>query len=243
MNVNTLIRKCRINDHQLTKLRLSGVGDISGSTPIGPEATAALAAALRHNNKCTEMDFSGNEASDVGAHQIAQALSTNTSLTSLDLSWSEIGHRGASSIAKFLGGYSDGVKSVHGVDAIVLNSGRGWGNSTLTYLNLGCNKLGDRGAVALAPALAQLVINQSRRRRKQGNSVAAASSEACDYGYRASMLAYLDLRSNGIGALGAATLAAAIARNNTLTTLDMQGNRFETHPTRTSSLTALNLIA
>ena len=220
--------KLQRNDEKIQKLRLSGVGDITGRSPMGSNAAKQLAAALRHNERCTEMDFSGNEASDTGAHHLAQALSTNVTLTSLDLSWSEIGFKGAESLSRYLGGYVSSDRT-RGVDSIVRNSGRGWGNSTLTYLNLGCNKLGDRGAVAIAPALAQLAMNHVRtiRESPKDGDISPATKVfdiTTTYSYRASMLSFLDLRGNGIGPLGAAALAAAIARNHTLTSLDMQGN-------------------
>ncbi|XP_068744276.1 NLR family CARD domain-containing protein 3-like [Montipora capricornis] len=97
-------------------------------------------------------------------------------------------------------------------------------NSTLTYLNLSDNEIGDSGAGALAKAMERnstLTFLDLCISGKIGDSGAAALAKAMELN---SSLTELHLGYNEIGDSGAGALAKAMERNSTLTKLSLFGN-------------------
>ncbi|CAH3146477.1 unnamed protein product [Porites evermanni] len=96
-------------------------------------------------------------------------------------------------------------------------------NSSLTYLNFGCNTISDASATSLSHALAvnssltELVLEESLL----CDSGAASLSQALAVN---SSLTNLNLRVNRIGDSGAESLSKALAVNSSLTNLDLSEN-------------------
>ncbi|KAI9020313.1 hypothetical protein DFJ74DRAFT_672827 [Hyaloraphidium curvatum] len=92
-----------------------------------------------------------------------------------------------------------------------------------TELDAGSERIGDRGARALAQALAENSTLTSLRLRNQGLGPegARALAEALR---KNSTLAILGLQDNGIGDSGASALAGALLKNSALTKLHLEGN-------------------
>ena len=141
----------------------------------------------------TEVDLSSAEICNVGAVVISMVLEKNSSLTHLDLSFNDIEHDVASSLSCY---------------------------SSLTFLNLEGNCIGDSGASSLSKALkaksSLTDLNLSY------NRISDAGASFLSQALKAnSSLTNLNLSINSIGDAGASSLSKALQANSSLTNLNL----------------------
>lgn len=168
-----------------------------GYNSIGDKLMVDIIKALVNFTKLTTLDLQLNDIKSAGGLAIANLLSLNSSITSLDLEQNDIEKQSAIEIAKILN------------------------KSSLTYLNLGYNYIGDVAATEFATAL-------------ESNT----------------KLISLDLSSNSITDDGAISFSEMIKYNSTLTSLSLAHNKIRDvgcysllEPLRiNTSLTLLNLV-
>jgi NLR family CARD domain-containing protein 3 len=96
-------------------------------------------------------------------------------------------------------------------------------NTTLTELNLRCNRIGDNGAAAIGRALTQ---NQTLTAIwLEGNQISDDGATALATALTENTtLTHLYLYKNGIGPVGAAAMADTLGQNTCLSELDLGGN-------------------
>lgn len=171
----------------LVNLRFNHVGDrgaaalaevLRGSTTLAlvdlvsnmvtSSGAAALGTALEHNTALTHLNLESNLIEDAGAAALAAALRRNSTLVYLNVNDAGIGDAGAAALAEGLranralrvvhlgwnGIGSDGTIAL--AEALPLNEG------TVTHLDLTDNRIGDRGAKALAMALVDTRVHLAK---------------------------------------------------------------------------------
>jgi Ran GTPase-activating protein (RanGAP) involved in mRNA processing and transport len=170
---------------------------------VGEEGAGAIAAALEHNSTLQWLECGAGSVGDGGCRFLAQMAERNTSLTRLDLHHNHLGDGGAFSIGAALAR-----------------------NTTLRNLDLSGNSF---SSVGLASLFAGLDANTTLRllnlaQNAEGEGVQDAMSLAS----LASLLepsrlplTHLDLSHNFIDLQAIDRLARGLARNRTLTRLDL----------------------
>lgn len=221
-----------------------------GNTDLEDEGLAHIAGVLsKSRGGVSELDVSWNRVALAGALALAAALQAagGCPLVELSLENNNLGDAGAVALAQALMKKSKAVhKDVDEVSATlrVLNlagngiglagavslAGAVCGAAGLWELELGRNRLGPRGAAALAAALAEpeaslktlgLAVN---RVADEGAKALAQGLAARPVGCPSPALA-LNLRSNLIGDAGVAALGQSLASGAPFTTLHLDYNR------------------
>lgn len=168
---------------------------------INDKVLAAIMEGLAHNKTITHLDLSHNEITARGVRLLCKSLGPESVLMSLDLSDNQI--------------HSDGGKYL----GRMLRR-----NLSLIDVSLRLNAIDERGARLLV---------EGARRCESLTSLNLASNEVCGDGVTAlaeclrdsdSHMLAVDLSNNRVGDDDAATLAAAVRENTSLTSCDMRGN-------------------
>ena len=161
---------------------------------VGEMALNALARLMKHSKSIREYHLWNLNIQDVGVAMICDALDGNDVIEDLSLESNDFAVEGARTLGRFL------------------KSGQ---NKTLSSLNLGFNRLGDEGVVALVDGLKS---NGSLRKLFIGDcnisdDGAIALASLLEHG---SHLKDLFLQGNGIGEAGLMAVANALKRNQSL---------------------------
>eukprot|EP00667_Euglena_gracilis_P030186 EG_transcript_41433 len=132
---------------------------------IGPEGAKALAEALRTNATLREVNLSCNGIGDKGTVALAMALRTNSVVQKVNVWDNHIGPEGAKALAEALPPAAPTLPLPpgQGEEGGTKNTKTNCGprqpqfmalrmNATLREVDLGCNRIGDEGTVALAMA-------------------------------------------------------------------------------------------
>jgi hypothetical protein len=218
-----------LSGNYLCGIRTDSYGDQHGTYTA--EGITAITDALRVNGGLTKLSLAENELGEEGTKAIGEALEQNKTLKELDIS--KFPHRGSGSN---IGG-SAGAKHVAKMLGV---------NGALTTLNLSSNEIGghwDRskqqmvstpeGPKAIADAL---LVNGGL------TALDLSSNDLKDEGVRAvceaiqsnkeTKLASLNFKDNGIGPVGANTLAAMVAVTGALTVTNLLGNQLDEASTK-----------
>jgi len=191
---------------------------------LGHDACGALQVLLNSSFPLKRIVLAGNRLGKRGAIDLADALARRKSLVDLDLSDNLIGDKGLQCITDKLGELKSNMRTFD-----VTNCDLGAGaaaplmrlldrQADLEVLNLGSNKLGDKGLNAIAPALEAHValreVDLSENQIKSGGVVAkwiASNAEARQgFGINA-FLERLNLAYNYLGADFAVPFAPVLA--------------------------------
>ena len=161
---------------------------------VGEMALNALARLMKHSKSIAGYYLYSIGIQDNGVAVICDALVENDVIEDLDISQNSIGVEGARTLGSFL---------------------KANNNRTLASLNLGFNRLGDEGVVALLDGLKS---NESLRTLGIGDcnisdEGAIALASLLEHG---SHLKDLFLQGNGIGEAGLMAVANALKRNQSL---------------------------
>jgi hypothetical protein len=161
-----------------------------------------------------KLELGQNGIGDRGASALSEALKLNTTLLRLDLSGNGIDLQGASE------SHSSPPSSPHSLTHSLLNATESLAsalavNTTLRFLNLNDNYIGEEGALALAEALA---VNTSLREmslkgNEMGDKGVKAICEALQE--RSCELIALDLGNNSISSGEGARAVASLLRIQT----------------------------
>jgi hypothetical protein len=184
-------------------------------------AARILQQLIRRNKSLTRMDIDRNSiGKSVGS--IADGLRINTKLQDVDLSGSMLGDVGVEVLARGLC-HNSTIQTLALCDNGITATGVGVlvnllvdCNSGITDLVLNCNAIGFEGVLSLANALGRNTMRQLRR---------------------------LHLDSCTLGDDSLAILAPAIARNDTLLLLSMEGNEFGSYGLLALALSLPNIKA
>ena len=193
------IKEMRANS--LTELDLTG-------KDVGVEGVMVVAGLIRIMGGLTKLLLAHNMLGEEGTKAICEALEQNTSLKELDIRGSNIGgSAGAKQVAKMVGvngaltsvdlsinHLTDYGRDMTGIKKLAAALGV---NGGLTELSISGNHVGDEGVGAICEAI------KSNKETK---------------------LVSLNFRSNGIGPVGANTVAAMVAVTGALTSIDLFGN-------------------
>lgn len=170
---------------------------------VGPGAAASVRDALRHNQTLERLSLWGNRLRDIGIVQISKGLAENSALLRLDVADNSLGPEGFEAIARALQSSKCG----------------------LTHLSCGRNpQSGDRGALALAAALAAPTC-KLRSLDADGNSMTDAGAAAIAASLQEnSTLTEINLASNYIAVPGATAIAQCV-QSSGLLRLRLDSNR------------------
>jgi Ran GTPase-activating protein (RanGAP) involved in mRNA processing and transport len=221
---------------------------------LGDEGVEHIAAALEANEAAavSYVNLSDNGVAVRGAQALAQALRPASTLTSLDgigmsgtyfrqlrgvdpihsLELKGLGDVDSPIIGRLL--ESNTTLTALDLGASSNNMGKLWGravadalltNTTLTALNLGSNGLGDAGGAAVAEALhgrnfkiRSLTVSSNRLGKAAGRGLAGVLANEAN-------LTMLDAGSNDFGDAIARTIFESVARNHSLTSLNLSATR------------------
>ena len=173
----------------------------------------------------TKVDLSSAEISSVGAVVISVVLEKNSSLTHLDLSFNNIDEYVASSFSCY-----SSLTFLNLEGNCIGNGGASSlskvlkAKSSLTDLNLSDNRIGDAGASFLSQALKanSSLTNLNLSINSIGDTGASSLSKALKAN---SSLTNLNLSLTSIGDAGASSLSKALKENSSLTGLNLGHNR------------------
>ena len=168
---------------------------------ISPRGAGIFAAALSENRALTRIDLSGNAIGDAGAMAIAAALETHGAMEHVAMRRCDIGDGGARALGAVLGA-----------------------SSTLTRLDVDENELGPVGVAALGAAMGEsrsmeLLCLSGNALGEEGARAIARALEGPNCSLRALHIARCDVDDTL-----ADVLAEAMAVNESLTQLNLQGN-------------------
>ncbi|KAI0223904.1 hypothetical protein LSAT2_025016 [Lamellibrachia satsuma] len=172
---------------------------------LGGQGTKPLAAALKKNTVCEEIDLSDNYLEGSGAVALAKMLQDNMFIVTLNISNNAIRSKGCAAFAEML-------------DT----------NTTLKTLSLKGNELVDGDAKRLAEALRNNMslncLDLSYNSFGEAGGIYLAAGLTANYG-----LADLDLSWNSISMKGALALGKALTKNTSLEVLDLSWNGLQSN--------------
>ena len=198
---------------------------------------------LRANDPAlTTLNVDATKMTDQGAQQLASALKSNDTLKQLSAGDEIDGVRVPATLkmpqtcarcarqARWASGAADchacppGANQICAAGAADLAAAVAREQGALTELSLSGNKIGNRGATALASAVRRSITLEKLHLAncEIGDEGASMLAEAL---LRNPRLVQLDMRYNHIGPKGASQLAAVLASDKSLTMLGMYGNR------------------
>jgi Ran GTPase-activating protein (RanGAP) involved in mRNA processing and transport len=184
--------------------------DLVNTGPDDASLSALLDVLIQENRTLERLYLGGNGLGAKAAVQLGELLRTNPVLNSLMLSVGHLGDEGALTLANALRT-----------------------NRTLTELSLASNGISPRGGIPLLeaalshPTLSALDMGYSPSSRVLGASPNTLGDAGAETAARLlpenHVLARLDLRRNGITERGKASLITALAENQTLRELQLDG--------------------
>lgn len=188
-----LIARAFLKNRTITAVSLAGNG-------LGNEGAKAWAQTLEKNNVLTKLDLSHNSGDEVlgdaGACALAGVLTkTNRTLKTLYLDHNEIGSFGGKSLADML-----------------------QQNTTLTDLDVGSNKLGDKGVLSILSSMRHqlsLRILCFNNNHFTGDII----DELCALLWRNTALQRLEMEGVDLGKKGGVAILTALKFNQTLKTM------------------------
>jgi len=168
----------------LQRLYLSGA-------QLGVQGALAMARAVSTTSNLTELYLSDNAVGDKGVEALGEALSTNRKVQVVELAFNNLGPAGVEPFLR-----------------------RTFAHPSLTSLNLGNNRIGDRGAQLVAACLPSTILE----------TLDLGFNSICCSGMKALMhailccprLQTLTLSGNSLDTEGAKALAFALSRSSTL---------------------------
>jgi Ran GTPase-activating protein (RanGAP) involved in mRNA processing and transport len=203
---------CAKNTHLMT-LALN-------SNEIGDGGARSMSAVLYSNKfHLVELYLGGNQVGDIGATYLAKSLENNKMLAELNVCGKPEPKKNL-----WAGKSKIPIPRIGHKGAIAFGAALCHRNSTLTDLHLGDNRIGDKGAQAIAAALehnSTLIYFQAPNNR-------ISSDGARSLGHMLKVnrcLQHLDLGRNIIEDEGAEFMSFCVRMNPALTTLDLSMNR------------------
>ncbi|CAF3765315.1 unnamed protein product [Rotaria magnacalcarata] len=212
------------------------------SMEIGDNETQFLADALQNNNTINQLNLSSNDIGDIGAEHLAHALQNNKRLTSLifGFDYKYIQHEHYTIGFLRLADSELDEKDKKRKSRLRTWPGNRIGdrgtqyladalqmNKTLVVLNLAYNQVGNDGARYLAKLLQNntTLAKLILRNQREGYSIEDVGAYyLADALKQNQTLTLLDLAGNKIGDTGAKYFADALEKNQTLTILDLESN-------------------
>jgi Ran GTPase-activating protein (RanGAP) involved in mRNA processing and transport len=188
------------------------------SSVRGSEIAIWIASVLKVNTHLKSLTFRARILKE-GAVAIAEALKVNITLTFLDLSYNDIEDIGAAAIIKAVSFNATTLRTK--ITALILDGNRIGDrganaiaeelkeNTNLTELRLASNLIGNKGAIAIADAICvnKTLITLSLSKNMIGPKGGIAIGKSLNMN---SSLRHLDMEDNSIGNKGALAIAKAL---------------------------------